>query len=381
MGLQSQSVHRAREKCNARTRVHAQRGIALIMVLWLTVMLTVIAASFAYGMRNEALAARNTVSWAQARALADGAVYRTVFELLRPKVSPDVWAADGTLHAGTPTVRASLSSATDESGKIDINVASDDLLRGLLKTAGGLDDATAASLVDAIGDWKDADDLRRPNGAEAADYKAAGSPYVPANAPFETLPELQRVLGMTPALYAKVADSLTVHSRQAGINPAVRVAHNAARAYPERPRRSSTTTSPQRTEALATKLPPPPFPLSGFAAGAINLWRIRAEVTMARRRHIRARGGASDRRPATVADGAGMAGWQRARVLDAAARRTNVDARADGTARFNSVRAAPARSGLSPRTAALLALVDGRARAAGAGGARAARCSAGARAR
>src|SRR5205809_88744 len=75
----------------------AQRGIALVLVLWLTVMLTVIAGSFAYGMRNEALAARNALSWAQARALADGAIHRTAFELLRPKVSPDVWTADGSV--------------------------------------------------------------------------------------------------------------------------------------------------------------------------------------------------------------------------------------------------------------------------------------------
>jgi general secretion pathway protein K len=32
--------------------------------------------------------------------------------------------------------------------------------------------------------------------------------------------ELQRVLGMTPALYAAVADSLTVFSRQPGVSPA-----------------------------------------------------------------------------------------------------------------------------------------------------------------
>ena len=75
-----------------------QRGVALILVLWLTVMLTVIAGSFAYGMRNEAMAARNTVSWAQARSLADGAIHRTVFELMRPKVSPDVWAPDGAVR-------------------------------------------------------------------------------------------------------------------------------------------------------------------------------------------------------------------------------------------------------------------------------------------
>src|SRR6266446_2623336 len=59
---------RRHDQCNR------QRGIALILVLWLTVLLTAIAGSFAYGMRTEALAARNTVSLAQARALADGAV-------------------------------------------------------------------------------------------------------------------------------------------------------------------------------------------------------------------------------------------------------------------------------------------------------------------
>ena len=69
----------------------AQRGIALIVVLWLTVLLTVIGSGFAFSMRGEALAARNTMSLAQARAAADGAVERTAFELSRPRVSPDAW--------------------------------------------------------------------------------------------------------------------------------------------------------------------------------------------------------------------------------------------------------------------------------------------------
>jgi hypothetical protein len=35
----------------------------------------------------------------------------------------------------------------------------------------------------------------------------------------------------------------------------------------------------QRDAALAAKQPPPAFPIAGFAAGMLNLWRIRAEVT------------------------------------------------------------------------------------------------------
>jgi general secretion pathway protein K len=257
----------------------SQRGIALILVLWLTVLLTVIAGGFAYGMRNEALAARNTVSWAQARALADGAIHRTVFELLRPKVSPDVWAPDGSVHVWDDTGARIAVSAVDESAKIDLNTAPDNLLKGLLQTAGELDADAAARLVDVIDDWKDADELRRPNGAEAPDYQAAGLPYRPANAFFEAVPELQRVLGMTPALYAKLADSLTVYSGQAGINPAY-ASRTALLAVPGATPEIVDTYLAQRRDALAAKLPAPPFPVSGFAAGAINLWRIRAEVTM-----------------------------------------------------------------------------------------------------
>ena len=248
-------------------------------MLWLTVLLTVIAGSFAYGMRTEALAARNTVSLAKARALADGAVNRTIFELMRPRLTPDVWSADGSVHAWDEEGARIVVSAVDESGKIDLNAASDPLLKALLQTAGGLDSDAADRLVDVIGDWKDADDLRRPNGAEAPDYQAAGLLYKPANAPFEAVAELQRVLGMTPELYAKLADNLTVHTRIAGFNPAY-ASRTVLLALPGATPQIVDTYLAQRRDALAAKLPPPPFPLGGGIVAALNIWRIRAEVAL-----------------------------------------------------------------------------------------------------
>ena len=255
-----------------------QRGIALILVLWVTVMLTVIAGGFAYGMRNEALAARNTVSLAQARALADGAIYRTVFELMRPRTLADVWAADGSVHTWDEEGSRIVVNALDESGKIDLNSASDPLIKGLLQTAGALDDDTAGRLVDVIDDWKDVDDLRRPNGAEAPDYQAAGLSYKPANAPFEAVAELQRVLGMTSAIYGRIADSLTVYSRMTGINPAF-ASRTVLLAVPGATSDIVDTYIAQRDAALAAKQPPPVFPVAGTVAATLNLWRIRAEVT------------------------------------------------------------------------------------------------------
>jgi general secretion pathway protein K len=168
--------------------------------------------------------------------------------------------------------------ALDESGKIDLNTASDPLLKGLLLTAGGQDDDAAARLVDAIDDWKDADDLRRPNGAEAPEYQAAGLSYKPANAPFEAVAELQRVLGMNPEIYARIADSLTVFSRMSGVNP-VFASRTVLLAVPGAMPDVVDAYIAQRDAALAAKQPPPVFPVAGSAGGTLNLWRIRAEVT------------------------------------------------------------------------------------------------------
>ena len=52
--------------------------------------------------------------------------------------------------------------------------------------------------------------MPRPQEALFADYRAAGLDYGPPAAPFETMDELSRVLGMTPALFAAVQPHLTL---------------------------------------------------------------------------------------------------------------------------------------------------------------------------
>jgi general secretion pathway protein K len=74
--------------------------------------------------------------------------------------------------------------------------------------------------METIQDWRDADDLKRPNGAEKEEYAAAGLKHVPGNRDFMAVTELSSVLGITEAYYQKLAPHLTVYSRQGGINPA-----------------------------------------------------------------------------------------------------------------------------------------------------------------
>ncbi|MFQ5773849.1 MAG: general secretion pathway protein GspK [Kiloniellaceae bacterium] len=201
------------KKCRARLgREVGRRGLALISVLWVLTLLSLIAASFTRTTRTEINLARNQAENARAEALADAGVYTAVLGLMINDPE-NGWRADGTVYAwrfGDGEIRAAV---WDEGGKIDINVATDQLLRNLF-VAVGVDERKAAALVDAIVDFRDPNELRRLNGAEDRDYRDAGLPYGAKDAPFETLDELRQVLGMTATLFEQVAPALTVHARQ-----------------------------------------------------------------------------------------------------------------------------------------------------------------------
>lgn len=292
-------MHAHRRACQ-----RSQQGIALIAVLWLTVLLTVIASGFAYSMRGEALAARNTMSIAQVRAAADGAVARVAFELSRPRNHPEVWTPNGTVHAWTDGDIAIAAGAVDEAARIDLNAAAEPLLRSLLQTVGALDPDEAGRVLDAILDWRDADDLRRPNGAEAAEYLAAGRKYAPPNAAFESVGELQRVLGVTPALMTRIGDSLTVYSRRPGVNPET-ASREVLLALPGITAEQVDAFLVARQAAVAGRLPVPPLPQAqALGAGVASVWRIHAQarlpdgVTFARDAVVRP--AADPRRPLIV---------------------------------------------------------------------------------
>jgi general secretion pathway protein K len=80
------------------------------------------------------------------------------------------------------------------------------LLRGL-----DVSPEKAVALAAAIVDFRDEDDVPGVNGAESAAYRAAGLAQGPKNAPFETVTELDQVLGMDLALLNRLRVVATVH--------------------------------------------------------------------------------------------------------------------------------------------------------------------------
>lgn len=204
---------------NRETGAARERGVALIAVLWALTFLSLAAASFTVTIRSVSHVTRNLEENARARALADAGIAMGIMAMM-DRDSNGRWLADGTPHVFRFAGGEVSVSVRDESGKIDLNRAPDILLKGLLVVL-GLEPEDAAPLVDAIIDYRDPNQLTRLNGAEDADYARAGLPYGAKDRRFEAVEELQRVLGMTPALYARMAPFVTVYSGQAGIDPGV----------------------------------------------------------------------------------------------------------------------------------------------------------------
>ncbi|WP_341502594.1 hypothetical protein [Gallaecimonas sp. GXIMD4217] len=247
------------------------RGIALVSVLWLLALLTLMAATLSVNSRVEGRLTYNLDRAIRGQALAEGAVRLAMLNLVQPQ-EQQPWLADGGFHElemGGIAMRLALQ---DERGKIDINAATPELLTGLFLAA-ELDE-DSLPLVDAILDWRDEDDLVRLHGAEDADYEAAGLDHGAKDAPFESLDELELVLGMTPKVIAAIRPALTVYSRRPFVHP-LYAPRLVLLALPGTDEGMVDTYIETRRQHQQSGLPPPEFPLKGRLAnpqGGLGLY-------------------------------------------------------------------------------------------------------------
>lgn len=198
--------------------VHRTRGIALIVVMWILVLLSITVGIYAILARAETLQARFLFDETAARYAAEAGVHRAVFETRSPD-NETRWVPDGrTYTIGFGEARVEIS-ITDESGKIDVNRGDTELLTEFFISR-GVDELEALHLADAIEDWRDPDEIPRLYGAEIDDYLGAGYPYGPANEDFTSVDELQQIIGMSYELYQLIESFLTVHSSGRQVNPA-----------------------------------------------------------------------------------------------------------------------------------------------------------------
>ncbi len=198
-----------------------QEGIALVLVLWVIVLLSIIAGAMSMTQRTGVIMTGNIRQEREARALLNAGLnfMALMLDRRRRPVEDNPWPVDGRLHPFPFRGRLIWIGAVPEEARIDLNQARDQVLLGLLKSS-RLDEEEALALRDAILDWRDRDNNRHAEGAEDRDYRSDGRPIGARDSRFLSVEELQQVRGMTPEIYKKLAGALTVDARQRTVNPA-----------------------------------------------------------------------------------------------------------------------------------------------------------------
>ena len=195
-----------------------QSGVALVMVLWILLLVTISTGAYTLMARMDQLEAHTVLSGTRARLAAEAGMNLALLSLRDPdetaRLVPDGRPYEIGYQGAVVEVRV-----TDERGKLDINSSDEQTLVTLL-TGHGLELQESTLLAAAIMDWKDDDEIERANGAELDSYTAAGLAVGPGNRSFVMTEELLQVLGMSWDLYQKMEPGLTVYSQSGQPDPA-----------------------------------------------------------------------------------------------------------------------------------------------------------------
>ncbi|MDA2916903.1 general secretion pathway protein GspK [Nitrospinae bacterium AH_259_B05_G02_I21] len=195
-----------------------EQGVALILVLWILVLLTLLVMDFAFATRLETRVARNYLEEAQAYYLAQAAVQAALAEILEDYDYTYLEEGDQLVFAKRNPPEGKENEApnrrdltlgpglygyelADEESKININVITQPRLRALLEEAGLKDSSLRSIIADSILDWIDSDHLHKLNGAEDDYYESNGLPYEAKDRRIDTIEELLLVRGVTPAIF------------------------------------------------------------------------------------------------------------------------------------------------------------------------------------
>jgi len=195
------------------------KGFALITVLWITAFLAVIAGSVSYQARASLSLATNVVASFKTKHAAEGALLLTVDKLIKRDELQGYVLKNPNFNYELDNLIVSVVVA-DESGKVDLNLASVDLIKSLF-IAVGVNEKIGSSIADAIADWRDQDNLKRADGAEDQDYAANGLLYESKDDEFDSIDELSLVLGVTPEIFNRVKPYVTVYAQDIGVNTAL----------------------------------------------------------------------------------------------------------------------------------------------------------------
>ena len=195
-----------------------QKGIALVIVLWILLLVTISTGAYTLMARMDQLEAHTVISGTRARLAAEAAINLAVLSLRDPDELTRLVPDGRPYEFQVQDVRVEIQ-VTDERGKVDINAVDETTLTQLFQ-GHGVEGDGALYLAAAVLDWADVDEIERANGAELPAYASAGLEIGPGNRPFLMIEEVLQVLGMPWELFKKIEPGLTVFSESGTPDPA-----------------------------------------------------------------------------------------------------------------------------------------------------------------
>lgn len=264
---------------SASARRKRRAGFALLAVIWGTGVIAMMVVAFMTSGRLRLQTAHNIAGATEANFIAESAVNFATLALLSkrgaavagPNAETDVY--DGAPSFCVLDGAAVALSVEEESGKIDLNAATPQLLQSALVGV-GLDERAARDVANSIVAFRTA-----PAPGQIAPTLASDKPIEPKQGLFETVMELDQVSGVDPALFRALIPLVTVHSRSPGIDPRVSppALFAALSGYPiEQVRLLAATPYPNQIDRRDTR-----FPLNFTQPADHGAYLIHAEALLA----------------------------------------------------------------------------------------------------
>jgi len=210
----------------------AERGIALMLVLWVLILLSIMVFEFCHTMRIEAIITKNFKEGEKSYYLAQAGINRAIIEIVKTKSAvkkfkgskksmvkdkeEDIDEEEEELNEWKPREEPYVFpfedgecevKIGDEGSKINLNWIAKKakrnrkLLTDILENSCGLEGEERDVIVDSIIDWVDKDHNHLLNGAEDEYYESLEDPYECRDGKFVVAEELLLVRGVTEEIY------------------------------------------------------------------------------------------------------------------------------------------------------------------------------------
>jgi general secretion pathway protein K len=185
-----------------------QKGYALPVVMAISLIITVMTLSVTLSTRERIAVISELKDQSRARMKSYSAVNEVLFNVLTsnftstgikiylPEAKWKIWNLYGEPIALDDSVTVTLR---DGAGMVSPVMQPEYLAALLSATSAGT--ASVNSFLDKLGDWQDADDLKRLNGAESWDYRTTGYAYTPRNFYIQSLDEIRLIKDFDPSLF------------------------------------------------------------------------------------------------------------------------------------------------------------------------------------